>query len=378
MSNGTFSSSVKEFTILIVDDEQYVLDFLSEALQFWGYKVITASDSHAALEMLKNKEITLLITDIKMEADDAGLRLITDARSQFPELIIILITGSFVDERTMKFCEQNSVSFLQKPLRANELKVLINNTFIKHLREIEFKSDIQAAKKIIENTFPKSYPKSDKFDLFSLYKPVFDIGGDFYDFIDLKTGRFLLYLCDVQGHGIHAAIFANTIRIFLRAFMESFSDLSEAVSKLNDSMCQETRSTTMATAFFTEYNSEDGVLTYVNAGHEHPILYRAAQNQIESLDSPGMILAIFEGIKYEKYQIKLNQGDILFIYTDGVCDNYNINYQSFSIDRVRAIIQTNATDTAENIGKKVFREIQKHLGGNPQHDDLAFILLKVK
>ncbi len=370
--------SSKAFRILIVDDESYIIDFLKEALEFWGYEVICSKDSNCAFEIIKNDHISLLITDIKMESEDSGLKLIENAKFLFPDMMSILITGSFVDERIMNFCERNRVSFLQKPIRANELKVLINNTFTQHIKETEIKSDIEAARKIIENTFPKKHPAGDKIDIFSIYRPVFDIGGDFYDFIEQNDGRYLFYLCDVEGHGIHAAIFANTIRIFFRAYADTIIGLDNIINKLNCALCAETQSNSMATAFFASYDPADNLLCYVNAGHEQPILYRAADSSIERLESSGTIMGIFETVVYKVNRVIMEEGDILFLFTDGVCDNYNTSYQSFSVDKIKEVILSNKNETSEKIGRNILNKIQKHLGGNPQHDDLAFIIMKVR
>ncbi len=370
-------SMLKSFKILIVDDESYIVDFLKEALEFWGYEVITAQDAASAFDIIKSTSISLLITDIKMEANDSGLKLIENTRILFPDLMVILITGSFVDDGTVIFCERNRVSFLQKPIRASELKVLINNNFSQHIREIELKSDIEAAKKIIENTFPKKNPDNKKIDMFSIYRPVFDIGGDFYDFIDMEGGRHLFYLCDVEGHGIHAAIFANTIRIFLRAFAETIEGLDNIVNKLNRSLCLETQSNSMATAFFACYDPQSGQLIYVNAGHEQPLLYRASTGELERLETTGTIIGIFETAYYESKKTSMEEGDILFLFTDGVCDNYNTSYQNYSVDKIKEVILSYKDENSESIGRHILSQIQKHLGGNPQHDDLAFIILKI-
>lgn len=371
------TSSVKPFRILIVDDEVYILDFLREALEFWGYEVVSASDSAAAFEIVKRGGISLLITDIRMEEDDSGIKLIENSKTLFPDLMIIIVTGSFADERTMNFCEHNDVSYLQKPLRANELKALITKTFSQHARELELKSDIQAAKKIIENTFPRKNPECPAIDLFSIYRPVYDIGGDFYDFIKLEDGRHLIYLCDVEGHGIHAAIFANTIRIFMRAFAETTPDLGRIVEKLNRAICAETRSNSMATAFFACYDPSDNSMLYVNAGHEQPLLYRAGAPAPEFLETTGTIIGIFEDADYKVFRTDLAPGDILFLYTDGVCDNYNASYENFSIETVKETIAEHKNENSHFIGRRIISRLQKHLGGNLQHDDLAFILLKI-
>jgi len=143
-------------------------------------------------------------------------------------------------------------------------------------------------------------------------------------------------------------------------------------------MCAETHSKSMATAFFSDFNPGTGDLSYVNAGHEIPLLYRAASCSFEEIEVGGTILAIFNDLKYEKKTTRLFAGDIFFLYTDGVCDNYNINFQGFKIDSVREIIKENNSESAEEIGHKIFSGIQKHLGGNPQNDDMAFIIMKIK
>ena len=377
MKSASQASSVKPFRILAVDDETYILDFLKEALEFWGYEVVTTSDSRSAFETIKGGGISLLITDIKMEENDSGIKLIENSRTLFPDLIIIVITGSFADEKTMSFCAMHEVSYLQKPLRANELKALVNKTVLQHTRETELKIDIQAAKKIIENTFPQKNPDSPKIDLFSIYRPVYDIGGDFYDFIQLSDGRHLIYLCDVEGHGIHAAIFANTIRIFLRAFSETATDLGGMGARLNRAISAETQSNSMATAFFACYDPADNSLCYVNAGHEHPVLFRAAESSFERLETTGTIIGIFEDASYETKRTLLGDGDLLFLYTDGVCDNYNVSYQHFTIEMASKIIFENKSENSQFIGRRIISRIQQQLGGNPQHDDLAFILLKI-
>jgi len=379
----SFSDSSKNifpqnFTVLIVDDEDYIIDFFKEAISYWGYNVVGAQNAVEALDLMRESRVHLLITDNNMENPDDGMKLALRAREIFPDTIVFLMTGQYVDDETLKFCENNYISFLQKPIRTSELKILIKNTVGNYNKQIEYKSDIEAARKIIESTFPKSLPSYKNAEFFSIYKPVFDIGGDFYDFVRVSEEQCIFYLCDVQGHGIHSAIFSNTIRIFFRAFIETTKDLSEIAARLNNSMCSETHSKSMATAFFSDFNPRTGDLSYVNAGHEIPLLYKAASASFEEIEIGGTILAIFNDLKYEKKTTRLSAGDIFFLYTDGVCDNYNINFQGFKIDSVREIIEENHKESAEDIGHKIFSGIQKHLGGNPQNDDMAFIILKMR
>lgn len=375
---GTQSSNANSsgFNILIVDDEEYIVDFLREALNFWGYATQVATKVADALEILKSSKINLLLTDKNIESEDSGLELALQAKKIAPEIMIFLITGNFVDDETLKFCEKNSITFLQKPIRSNELKILITNTYNNYQREIELKSDINAAKKIIEGALPKSLPVYDGIEFYGVYKPVFDIGGDFYDFVKLNSNECVFYLCDVQGHGIQAALFANTIRTFFKVFAESTSNLSELAYKLNNCMCAETHSNSMATGIFLRFNALTSEVNYVNAGHEYPLYYDSATGEISEIASTGTILAIFENSNYEDKTLKLKPGDILMVYTDGVCDNYGINNKTFSIEKIKEIFKKFHNESAEFISLKIFSEIHKQLGGNPQQDDLAFLMVK--
>jgi len=372
-------SNRERFTVLVVDDEEYIVEFFCAALKTWGYNVLAAQNSQEALAVLANYRVDILIVDNWLEEKDYGKMVIEEAQKLYAEAICVLITGLDFGDELLEYCEKNSVIFLQKPIRSNELKILINNVVEKSRKEKEFRQDIGVARSVIENNFPDRLPAYEKTDFFAIYKPVYDVGGDFYDFIELGPENCAFCICDVQGHGLHSALFANSLRIYFRAFVEMIgNDLGVLTAKLNRAMCRQTRSNLMATGFFATFDSSNGEMAYVNSGHEYPIIYRSGESRCELVTSNDMILAIFEEAQYNCRKLTLEKGDIFFAYTDGVCDNHNINNQKFSLDSIKSIIESNSYESAEFIGNKIFSEIKKHIGANLQEDDLAFIILKMK
>lgn len=239
------------------------------------------------------------------------------------------------------------------------------------IRQLHLAADVQ--KRMLPGVMPKVKP----YELAARYVPSFELGGDFYDFIDLE-GNLGVAVGDVVGKGVAASLLMASVRASLRAYAQDVYDLDEIISRVNVALCRDTLDNEFATLWYGVFDPKTLRLTYCNAGHEPPLLVRGGK--IHHLDVGGMIVGVDKGQDYEKGLWDLQPGDAVLLYTDGLTEAMNFEHQKFGrkrIEQALLAIASGGDRSAADILNHVLWEMRRFTGLRRSIDDTTLVVLKV-
>jgi phosphoserine phosphatase RsbU/P len=203
--------------------------------------------------------------------------------------------------------------------------------------------------------------------------PCHEVGGDYFDYFDLENGRFGFAVGDVAGKGISAALLASLIQGLLSAQALVDIPLPVMISNINRNLVQRGTGNRFVTFFFGVIDA-DGSCTYINAGHNPPFLL-GPDGSIKELTEGGMVLGLFAGAPYEAATVKLQPGDHLVLFTDGVIEALNRSGEEFGMERLVSLMQANAHSTAPEILACMRESVLTFSANTPQHDDITMMVL---
>lgn len=236
-------------------------------------------------------------------------------------------------------------------------------------RELELATEIQ------QRFQPSSPPTVDGYEFQGISFSCYEIGGDYYDFIDREDGKMVVALGDVSGKGTAAALLMSSVHASIHAQVSAKRTLEETVHSTNEYLVENTPSNRFVTMFLAELDISDGTLKYINAGHNPPIVARA-DGTVELLESGGLPLGLMGFAEYESATITLGQGDAIVIYSDGVSEANNLAFDEFGMDRLKDVIRSNVTRPASGIRDKVESALSDFTGTAPANDDITLVIVK--
>lgn len=248
-------------------------------------------------------------------------------------------------------------------------------------RQIETETlehELEIARDIQMHLLPKSLPSYEDLEMASKLIPAKKVGGDYYNVFRVDEQRTLLFLADVSGKSISAALIVSIIDSCLHSYLKMAGkrfDLMELVGILNRVLLESTTSNKFATGWFGLYNHRTAELTSVNAGHNPPCLFRNNDTTVQTLEKGGVFLGAVD-TGYESENLTLASNDILVYYTDGITEAWNENNDDYGEDRlIKTILQAKG-HSAFDILRSIENDVQSHVGNAVQSDDMACIVLK--
>jgi sigma-B regulation protein RsbU (phosphoserine phosphatase) len=205
-----------------------------------------------------------------------------------------------------------------------------------------------------------------------------EVGGDYFDFLDLGSGRLGIALGDISGKGVSAALLMASLQALLRSrAKQSVDEPAGLVKQINESLVESTDSSKFATFFYAVYDSSARTLTYVNAGHNPPFLLRAATTVVSRLRPTGMALGFDQQADYGAATEALAPGDLLLAYTDGLTEALNEAGEEFGDARAAGLLVGNRHLGASDLQRLINAELEAFCGRAPQHDDITLVVARV-
>lgn len=239
--------------------------------------------------------------------------------------------------------------------------------------ELNLASNIQT--NMLPNIFP-AFPERKEFDIFATMDPAKEVGGDFYDFYMIDENHLALVIADVSGKGIPAAMFMMASKIMI-SNISTFGahDPALILEKTNQQITATNKSDMFVTVWLGIIDLATGKMTCANAGHEYPCLKQ--NNQFTLLkDKHGLVVGGIENSKYKNYEIDLQEGDSLFVYTDGVAEATNSNNELFGTDRLLEVLNKDPNISPEKMIGNVRTAIDEFVLDAPQFDDITMLAFK--
>lgn len=249
--------------------------------------------------------------------------------------------------------------------------------FKEALEKQKLEEELEFAREIQQNLLPSQIPVTNNFDIAAINLSSKQVGGDYYDIIKVDEGKYIIAIADVSGKGIPAALLMANMQAFLQVISKQNIDIATATGLINDLITQNTFDGRFITFFWALLDDNERKLTYVNAGHNPPILVR--DNQIIRLSEGGIILGVMKTIMpYNSNTIQLESGDKIIMFTDGVSEAMNPHSQEFSEERLEKIARDTSKLTSQETMNRIREEIEEFVQGAPQSDDLTMMIIKVR
>lgn len=238
--------------------------------------------------------------------------------------------------------------------------------------------DMDLARQIQRSLLPANPPRLEGLQCAGRWVPATHVGGDYFDFFPRENGSLDLVIADVSGHSVGAALIMAEARSTLRAQVLSGGSPAEIFSALNELLHDDLTSAELfITMFYAAYDPANRLLTYANAGHNPPFLVSRSEGGCHPLDADGLILGVRRGVHFEERCRRMNPGDLLVLYTDGITEAQDAEGGMFGAERLCNVINACRDETPEEIINIVLRELENFTRLPSLEDDVCMILLKV-
>ncbi|MFT3893336.1 MAG: GAF domain-containing protein [Anaerolineales bacterium] len=236
-------------------------------------------------------------------------------------------------------------------------------------------TEVQLARQIQQTFLPDTLPQLSDWELAARWKTARQVGGDFYDVIDLPDKKLGLFIADVADKGVPAALFMALTRTLVRAAVIEADSPAEALKRVNDLLIPDTKQGMFVTAVYAVLDMNTHELTYVNAGHNPP-LWIKSDSSVERLTRTGVALGAAEGVNYTQRVIQLSKGDNVLLYTDGLTESYNYEGEFFGEERLIDAIKLNSCSSAGDLLDVVEKSLLNFVQDMPPADDLTMLVLR--
>ncbi len=244
-----------------------------------------------------------------------------------------------------------------------------------HLEQEALNRELQLAREIQQRFQPTSPPVVQGYELQGISFPSYEIGGDYYDFIERRDKRLIVALGDVSGKGTSAALLMSSLHAAVHAQVASQQSLTGTVAAVNRYLADNTPSNRFVTLFYGELDPVTGSLSFINAGHNPPIIAHDA-GTVEQLGASGPPLGILPDFSYREGRTQLQPGDVLVTYSDGVTETQNPKGEEFGPTRLQDIITRNLHSSAAGIRDKIEAALSAFAQGTPAVDDITLVIVK--
>lgn len=239
--------------------------------------------------------------------------------------------------------------------------------------ELSIAKSIQASS--IPNVFPP-FPEKSEFDIYATMETAREVGGDFYDFYFIDENRFLFLIADVSGKGVPAALFMMTVKTLVNNASQLNYSPKQFIETINKKICETNKQGFFVTMLVGIINIKTGDLSLINCGHNQPLIKRNNDIYEYITLKPNIVLGAFDDAEFEIYNTKLNQGDIIFLYTDGVTEALNSDNQMFGEQRLFESLNKNEIYDIRKIIETTNADIKNYTDSTPQSDDITMLVFK--
>lgn len=381
--------------ILSVDDELdlelLLTQFFRRKIRKGEYEFYFAHNGVEAMQMLlQHPDIDIVLSDINMPEMD-GLTLLKKIKDRNnPALKVVMVSAYGEMSNIRQAMNNGAFDFATKPIDLEDLQ----RTIEKAREEIEFvkqsqkehgqledlKADLSLAAEvqlaILPNEFPPFPDVASNVDIHATIKPAKDVGGDFYDFFRIDDDHLGFVMADVSGKGVPAALFMTMSYTLLRfTGTKSLTPVS-TVSESNDMLSKESFDSMFVTVFYGVYCISTGEMLYVNAGHNPPYIIKA-DGRVDVLPkSNNICMGVTEGFQYQESTLKLDKGDMLVTFTDGVTEACDPNNNLYGEERLETLLTTLKGYTVQQVTSAIDNAVSAHANGAEQSDDITIMAIK--
>ncbi len=277
-------------------------------------------------------------------------------------------------KQSIAFKEEDLETLVTVAMQAS-LAIQKSDLFIDVQRASDLRTDLELAHELQQRFLPQRPPATDHFDFFSYYRPMQQVGGDYFDYVPLGNNRLGVIVADVVGHGIAAALLMAKVSAESRFALATSETAVEATQKMNNSLSG-MNIDRFVTLVLGLVDLNTNKMTIVNAGHMPPIV-RRADGTFEQVcwNESGLPLGIMEDFEYESVEIDIAAGDVVTMYTDGINEAMNKDGEQLTTDSMIQELKDSQAKTPETIGEQICQSVSRHAGNEPAIDDMCLVCI---
>ena len=377
--------------ILVVDDEEINIKILQIQLEAKGYEVLTATSGDEALKLAESNPPDLILLDIqmpRMDGFEVCQRIRADEPTQFVPVVMVTALKDTADR--IQAIQVGADDFISKPFDGHEIVARVGSLLrIKRYRdELEehnarLRAELEMARQVQEILMPQNgLADLAGFRIVSHSSPEIEVGGDFFDFWEIEPGRLGIFISDVMGHGVSAALVA----VFMKTVVGEIRDRLETdpgllLTTLNTRLHQTiaARMFMFATAFYAVIDLPNETICCANAGHPYPFLIHRHRGTCQFLgqEIAGKGLGLLPDSGYEAANYDFDRWSRMLLYTDGTYEVKNPQREEFGTRRLEETIVQETGESGAALVNRLLTSIEKFRNGNPTDDDLTFLTVDV-
>ena len=293
-----------------------------------------------------------------------------------PDSDLNLIGVIYVDRRSpTRFFTAQDLALFESFASHAALAIENARLFEEAVEKRRMENEMEVAREIQQSLLPHEFPELSWVSIYGFNEPARQVGGDYYDVYMRDNGDLDFAVGDVSGKGVPASLVMSTLQSSFLAEASAHENLAKVCERVNEFLVQRTRPERYAT-FFAARLQPDGTFVYVNAGHNPPMLLRG--DEVHRLTGGGLPLGLFKGRTYELQHDKLESGDLLLVFTDGVTEANDPDENEFGEERLLEVVRANLDCSVQVLTEKVFAAIAEFsLGLHNPHDDITLVTVRV-
>ncbi len=372
---------VEEGTVSLLEREQEEDQFhtMVRRMDVTTDKVPIKMDSRLKGWMLKNRSM-LMSNNI---AEDGRFNYLKEEELNFTSILCapLIMKGTLIgylavfnkkdgspftdeDRRVLSIIGSQSAQVIENARLHEEEKALIS-----------LQEELKMARDIQLRLLPEKVPDIPGYQVSAINKPAKSVGGDYYDFLTHEDGKTGFCLGDITGKGMPAAMLMSNLQATIRSQAAIFEDCSKCMEGTNKLLFKSTEPSKFATVFYGILEWEKGLLEYTNGGHDEPLLFKSGKDPIK-LKSTGLLAGVVEDTSYGKETVRLEEKDLLLVYTDGITEAMNSKKEEFGLERLVKTVQENREKTTDQLVETILENIKRHAGEAIQSDDITLMIIK--
>jgi len=381
---GLFSESTKVAKLLVYSvigqflvSKFAVVSFDGEAIKILESKF----PQDLLIALIRKYESSKLETSIKKETiekkypeyEKLGIELIVPMQMQGKTKGLIFLSKRI---NNLDYSESD-IEFIYSVGSLAIISLENKRLFKEELEKQKMEEELELAKDIQRNLLPGSFPEFNNIDIAAVNISSKQVGGDYYDVISVDNNKYVVAIADVSGKGVPAALLMANIQAFLKTICRQQIGISEATGLINDLLCENITDGKFITFFWTIVDDENKIIKYVNAGHNPPLLIR--DGEIKKLELGGMILGVMKtDYAYKSEEIKLQPGDTLIMFTDGITEAMDKARNEYSDERLEQLAVKLYKKSAQEILDAIRDDVESFTKGATQSDDITLLVLKAR
>jgi sigma-B regulation protein RsbU (phosphoserine phosphatase) len=369
-------------SVLLVDDNPTNLQVLFQTLDGKGYKLLVAKNGETALSISQKAQPDLILLDIMMPGID-GFEVCRRLKADESTMDIPVIFLSALDDTAdkVKGLQVGAVDYVSKPFQPEEVIARVNTQLTIHRLSKEVQSqrdqlehELEIVSEVQRDLLPAQLPKIKGLELGVYYQTSRYAGGDYYDIINISDSQWGILVADAEGHGAPAAVMMAMTCALFRASPNFSTEPDAVISYLNQNLCN-VNEASFVTAIYVIYDVDKRTIRMARAGHPLPMIYSASDNRSVKFNCKGVFPLGIDAYNHVPVaETRLERGDRLLLFTDGVSERFNKEGDIYGEDRLLKQLEMDQAGEPEGILNGIMKDVERFADGEPAEDDQALLI----